>query len=96
MSRIFLSIKTSSLTFDRYEFWNCKNLETINYYGLSEPIYKAANSCSASEFGCSTGNCYPFRCNVNNLSIVYVPTTYTSQTDTFCGKEVTVSKTLQI
>ena len=56
----------------------------------------SGSNCSWNALECFSGDCYPFRCKTDKLTTVYVPTTYISQTDTFCDKSVTIAKTLQI
>ena len=41
-------------------------------------------------------SCSPFSCKTDLLTTVYVPDRYEGDTNSFCGKEVSVLKTLEI
>ena len=78
-------------------FWGCSKLSTIYYYGTTEPEY-STGSCYNTNIECgtsSTVSCAPFTCSCP-LQTVYVPTGYQNSTDSFCGKSVIVSPTLEI
>ena len=93
-------IKSSSLTFEYSVFWACSKLKIIYYYGTIEPTYELNSLCYPSnekKYGpIQSVSCTPFNFNVDSLTTVYVPTTYTGPETSFCGKEVTIKKELQL
>ena len=86
-------IKSTSLTFEDEVFRECYELKEVQYYGTSEPTYNTESNCE-KDVCPSDKSCSPFSCKTDSLTTVYVPTDYTGPVDSFCGKAVTVSKTL--
>ena len=93
-------IKSNILTFGEEVFWGCNKLQSFYFYGSTQPLYSSRVACWDGVFGCGTDSsrviCTPFYCAVNSLKTVYVHTNYTGNENNFCGKSVTISKTLEL
>ena len=85
----------SILTLEFSIFWGSSSLKTIYYYGDKEPNYYKNKDCGNLKLCCcSSLPCAPFYCQTDQLKTVYVTNNYNGPNSTFCGKEVTIIKSL--